>query len=462
LPEKSGTAELLRSVTFGSRHRLRTASRKPACIFLTGFVFNLALARLWMSLGVTPAAVVGHGPGELVSACVAGVFSIGQALRIARFWGQYADDVAVHAAAALIACPASEIRQRLGEDVLIAMDSAPDSCVAVGRSEAVARLVDELRSRDLGAEVMSAKPYARFAGADACVDELADMLAAMEPSAPSIPMMSAVDGEWIDGAKSTSPVFWLSQLCGAVRWAGTMQRLQSELEPIWLRFGADDVRPAASRTTVKAGAGFEHGIGSHDRHIASPEPRRVYEGVASLWLKGARIDWTRFHQNENNGRVPLPTYPFERHRHWADAEPKIAEPVPVPDRHVDGLHGLHRQPHLSRNQLIRAKRTRHGSGDAADAAGKRAQHAPTALHSAIGKMWGNILGGNDFGIYDDFFKMGGDSIMIIDLLEQINATFNVDLPVFTLFESPTIDELANLVGRIFNDAEGLRARPEQG
>ena len=258
-------------------------------------------------------------------------------------------------------------------------------------------------------------------------DRLLDLLRATDLDVSNIPIMSTAEAEWIDAASMIDPRFWYSELCCDARWEEATHRLNAELQPVRLCIPFDE-GPASA-----AGAGE-----------STLSPQQTYQTLASLWLSGAAVDWQRFHQGDNCGRVAIPAYPFERQRHWIKS-----------DGAIDGTGTLPagEKPHLSRNQLSRGPR-RQETPDSGRISFTR--RFPSALHRALARLWIDILGVAGVGPSDDFFELGGDSLMLVDLLERVNSTFGIDLAITTLFESPTIEELADLIERVSEDAESAR------
>jgi acyl transferase domain-containing protein/acyl carrier protein len=270
-------------------------------------------------------------------------------------------------------------------------------------------------------------PLETFRGSARESDGLLDLLRATNLDVSSIPIMSTAEAGWIDAASMIDPWFWYSELCCNTGWEEAMQRLDSELRPTRLWIPNDEMLASAA--------------GGGESNLSR---QQTYQTLASLWLGGAAINWQQFHRGDNCGRVATPAYPFERQRHWVKSNAAIDNTGAFPEGE---------KPHLSRNQLFREPR-RQQTLDAGRISFKG--HIPGPLHRALAKMWTDILGVAEVGLSDDFFELGGDSLMLVDLLEKVNSTFGIDLPITTLFESPTIEELANLIERVSGDAAPVR------
>jgi len=138
----------------------------------------------------------------------------------------------------------------------------------------------------------------------------------------------------------------------------------------------------------------------------TPEEAFLLRSVGRLWLAGVDVDRRAFYAGQRRQRVPLPPYPFERSRHWVtpSAGPPARATGPEPE-----------------------------------------PTAVTPLEDAIAAVWREVLGVDRLGVGDDFFELGGSSVLIPKLLARVNELFDVDLPALTLLESPTVAGLADCV-----------------
>ncbi|HEX6373717.1 MAG TPA: type I polyketide synthase [Longimicrobium sp.] len=287
------------------------------------FAVCWALARLWASLGVEPEAVAGQGAGELVAACVAGVFTLEDALALVAERARL-----VHALppGALLAVPLSEdqLAARLvpGADVAAA---APGACLAAGPADAVAALRRSLARDGVRARPVAGSHAFHSAMMEPAVEPFRRRVEQVPRAPARIPLVSTVSGRWLTAAEAADPAYWAGQLRRTVRFADALAELARVPERVFLEVSpgtalAGLVRrhPAcAGRTTVSTldGAGAE------------PEPAQLLRAAGALWAAGVPVRLEALHAGERRRRIPLPTYPFERRRYWMDLSADPAEAV---------------------------------------------------------------------------------------------------------------------------------------
>jgi acyl transferase domain-containing protein len=166
----------------------------------------------------------------------------------------------------------------------------------------------------------------------------------------------------------------------------------------------------------------------------------LLEALGRLWLGGVEIDWSAFSARERRRRIPLPTYPFQGQRHWIEAPNAVADALQV--RTVP-------EPHVSGNGATQAS----ASGTMTIGETRRNGAQPqTAVEAVVQAVWQDVLGIDRLGLDDNFFDLGGHSLLLMEMAARINRTFRIDLPQYALLEAPTIAALANRIERIYRPA----------
>ncbi|HEX8274264.1 MAG TPA: non-ribosomal peptide synthase/polyketide synthase [Longimicrobiaceae bacterium] len=413
------------------------------------FVVEYALARLWMSWGVKPDAMIGHSLGEYAAATVAGVFALEDALALLA---ERARLIAALPAGAMLAVPLdpAALRPRLRGALALAAHNAPGLCTVSGPADAVAALEAELRAEGMACRRLVAEHAFHSAQMQPVAAALAERLRTMRLSAPEVPFVSGVTGTWIRPEEATDPEYWARHLCGTVRFAEGMGELLADPRRVLLEVG-----PGRTLGTFAVHAGAAEGATFASlRHAYTRQADQAFllETLGRLWMAGVRVDWDGFVAGESRRRVPLPTYPFER-------QPYLVEPRRRRRRRPRG----------------EARASRPAPGDGPTSAPEEGPAGePSALHprpetgtryvapsgeleERIAALWQDLLGFERIGAHDDFFSLGGHSLTATHLVARIQAELGADVSLHAVFEAPTV---AGLAARVAELRAGDAARVE--
>ena len=322
----------------GERTRIGETRMAQLAIFVTGY----AAARLWMHWGVRPAAMLGHSLGEYVAATLAGVWSLEDGLAIVAERARLLDAQPPGAMLA-VGVGEAEARPLLRGGLCIATLNGPGDSVVSGPEADVEALRGELEARGVFCRRLPVRHALHSGMLEPAAAALAERIRAVPLRAPSIPFVSNVTGEWIRDGEATDPAYWARHLVLPVRFADGVAALAGEGRPVMLEAGAGHaLRSLVSRLPLWSGA--PPTIATTMRHPLEEEPdvAHALDAAGRLWAAGVEIDWAALHRHERLRRVPLPTYPFERRRHWidrllADATPPIAASADPVDP-ADWLH----------------------------------------------------------------------------------------------------------------------------
>ena len=293
----------------------QTALAQPAI-----FAVSYALAQLWMSRGIRPAAMIGHSVGEFVAATLAGVFRLEDALAVVATRGQLMQALP-RGVMLSVRMPEADLRPLLPKGVELAAINGPAACVASGPQPAVEALEQALATRGTLSRRLAASHAFHSAMMDPILAPLAKTLAATALSAPEIPYVSCVTGDWINAEQARSPEYWARHCRAPVRFADGLATLLAAqpAPPALLEIGGGATLATLARiaTPVAATAAIVASLPDAARDIS--DHATMAAALGRLWVVGVATDWSAVNREALGRQVSLPSYPFERTRHWIDA-----------------------------------------------------------------------------------------------------------------------------------------------
>ncbi|RKH87843.1 acyltransferase domain-containing protein, partial [Corallococcus praedator] len=191
------------------------------------FSVQVSLALLWKDLGVAPHAVLGHSFGEYAAACVAGVLSLEDGMRLAVARGELMHRMPPGAMLA-VALPETQVVPMLTGRLTLAAVNAPDRCVVSGPVEEVERLKEELERRKAGAVRMPAPHAFHSADVEPLMPELARVVGSLHRSEPTVRYASSLTGTFVRPGQLTAPGYWTEQMRQPVRFTDAVGALLEE------------------------------------------------------------------------------------------------------------------------------------------------------------------------------------------------------------------------------------------
>lgn len=383
-------------------HRGASCTQSTRLVQPATFVLDYALARLWMEWGVVPAAMIGHSLGELVAACLAGVMSLEDALALVAARGRLMEALP---AGAMLAVRMSEqdLLALLDGDtaVSVAAVNSPTQCVLSGPGPAVDVIQRRLTTDGVASRMLDVERAFHSAMMDPMLDPFAEVLATIPMQAPSIPYLSGVTGTWITPADVVDRDYWLRHIRQTVRFADCLREVLHEPNRLLLEVGAGHALSDFAQTSLPR---RRHLVVS-TLHSGRSVMADLLAATGRMWAEGVKIDGAAMFRYEHRRRVPLPTYPFEGQRFWL--EPGwLSSDVTAPDPADNGT-----------------------------------STPKTGLEEDLARLWRAALG-SDVHADDDFFELGGDSLVAVGLARRIREQLGVPATVALIYARPTVRELA--------------------
>ena len=309
----------------------RTLFAQPAL-----FAVEYALARLWESLGILPEAFVGHSMGEYVAACLAGVLSLEDALRLIVVRAKLVEELPQGSMLAVM-LPEAELLPLLNEEISLALVNGPSLCVVAGSVAAVAELDGSLKDKNiLCRHVQNGHPFHSKMLAP-IVKPFEQEVRKVRLKAPKIPYISNVTGKWITRAEATSPAYWARHVTHTAKFNDALKELWQFQNPVLLEAGPGrTLSVLAMQHPGRSTAGDPVTVSSlrHD-YENHPDAEFLCRSMGKLWLSGVSIQWENASRPEMRHRIALPTYPFERQSYWiekgSECSQRARRPVRPPD-----------------------------------------------------------------------------------------------------------------------------------
>ncbi|MBK6774282.1 MAG: amino acid adenylation domain-containing protein [Flavobacteriales bacterium] len=383
------------------------------------FTMHYSLAKLWMHWGITPDAMMGHSIGEFAAACLAGVFSLEDAVKLVANRGRMMQELP---GGSMLSVRAAEedVAKKLPAGCSIAANNGPQLCVVSGPHEGIAKLSAGTGEEGITCKLLVTSHAFHSPMMDAIIAPYRKVVESVKLKAPRIPIISTVTAQWMKDEEAISSKYWSDHLRATVRFAQAVKFAWRDADRVMLEVG-----PRTTATTLARQQSSDPKKQAAVSSLADSagngnELTQLLKAVGGLWQSGVLIDRNKFYEREKRHRISLPTYAFERVRHWV-----------IPCLWLAGGHApSHRLPLKHRYQ---------NSGDA--------NLTPKdALIPQIKKLLEESSGLElaEASPEETFLEMGLDSLFLTQVATSLSKKFGVKISFRQLNEEvPNLDKLAD-------------------
>ncbi len=286
------------------------------------FVLEYALAQLWKSWGIEPAAMMGHSLGEYVAGCVAGVFTLEEGLKLVARRGVLMQEAPAGAmiSAGLSAARAQELLGENGmeKEVSLAAVNGPNLSVLSGPGPAMEKLGRELGKLGVSFERLATTHAFHSGMMEGVVERFVKEVRGVKLKAPVLPYISNVSGKWITKEEATDPGYWGKHLRQTVRFSEGLEEILKGGERVLLEVGPGQTLSSLARLHLRGRSGSVVLSTIRHREEAQEDEAYLLKTLGRLWASGVNVKWGGFNAGQKRGRIALPTYPFERQRYWVE------------------------------------------------------------------------------------------------------------------------------------------------
>ncbi|NRQ39372.1 acyltransferase domain-containing protein, partial [Nonomuraea sp. NN258] len=391
------------------------------------FAVEVSAYRLVESFGLRPGHLIGHSIGELVAAHVAGVLTLADACTLVAARGRLMAGARAGGAMLAVRLPEAELLPLLPDGVALAAVNGPDSTVVSGDADAVSALDEILRDRRVKTKRLQVSHAFHSAHMDEVLAEFERVAATVTYHEPLIPVVSNVTGRIAADGELRSAGYWARHIRAAVRFHDGVRALYDLGVRRFIELGPDPVLTGMARDTLAG----EPVAAAAVLRAGGSEPETLARALAVMHASGGEVDWSRWY-SAGAAPAPLPTYAFQRGRHWLDAgagrRRAVAEPGPMSD-----------------NPDARPDSGPEVSGWAGRLRGMSARRRTRAVVRLVREHSAAVLGHDPADTTDDdisFKDLGHNSLTSVELRDRLSAATGLTLPGSLVYDHPTPSALA--------------------
>jgi acyl transferase domain-containing protein len=283
--------------------------------------------------------MIGHSIGEFVAACLAGVFSLDDAIAIVAERGRLMQSLP---GGSMISLPMKEaeahnlIAQLEVEcpNLSLAVVNAPELCAVSGPDDEIDTLIRSLEDQEVEYRRLHTSHAFHSPMMEPILTSFAQYVEQVELAEPEIPFISNVTGTWITPEEATDPHYWALHLRNTVRFSKGIETLYEDPSWIFIEIGPGRTLSTLTRAVMTAisseslaQAAGQGNVIQTVRHPRTQGPDHAFllNAMGRLWLAGVNINWEAYYINGYRKRIPLPTYPFQRQRYWIEPDQSLSQ-----------------------------------------------------------------------------------------------------------------------------------------
>ena len=366
----------------------QTAFTQPAL-----FAIEYALAQLWLSWGVKPDYLMGHSVGEYVAACIAGVFTLEDGLRLIAARGRLIQALPNNGGMLAILASEEEIQGTLAAYpglISLAAVNAPEQLVIAGEKGVLDDISQHLQGQGIQSHSLSVSHAFHSPLMRPMLGEFRQVLDTVMFSAPRYQLVSNLTAEVV-GIEITKPDYWIAHILQTVQFSNSIQTLENAGVRLFIEIGPKPILCGLAKQQTQAGCVHLASLRANGNDWQS-----LMQCIGELYVQGIPIDWRSVAQSNQYPMVALPTYPFQRKSYWMAT--KTTHSIDAKMTPVDSTTQLH----------------------------------DTNLAAIIVEIQELIAGLLDIGtdeadIHTPFLELGSDSIIVMDAIRNIEQNYGLKL-----------------------------------
>lgn len=294
-----------------------TAYAQPAL-----FAIEYALSKLWESWGVTPSIVMGHSVGEYVAACIAGVFSVEDGLKLISARARLMAALPQEGNMFVIAATEEDVAMTIApytDEVSIAAVNGTQNIVISGKTTALLNVIETFQIKGIKTTQLSVSHAFHSSLMEPMLADFKQVADTINYSSPKIRIISNLTGQLITSEIATSD-YWCQHIRHAVKFSTSITTLYHQNIHTFIEIGPKPILLGMGRQCLESfiteDTSTLHWLPS--LRSKQTDSHTLFTSLSTLYLQGAKIDWERFDEAYKRRKVTLPTYPFQRQQYWMD------------------------------------------------------------------------------------------------------------------------------------------------
>ena len=391
------------------------------------FAVETALYRLFEYWGVRADTLIGHSVGEITAAHVAGVLSLEDACALVAARGRLMQQLPPGGAMVAVEATEDEVLASLaGTDgrVGIAAVNGPRSVVVSGVADTALELAERWRSEGRKVKRLRVSHAFHSSLMEPMLAEFTEVATGLSYAPARIPVVSNLDGRPARSQDLRTPEYWARHARHAVRFLDGIRTLHADGATAYLELGPGGVLTGMAEDCLDSVADAPVLVST--LHSGRPEPEAVLTALAWLHVHGSPVAWDAVLAPQRARRVDLPTYAFQRRRHWPESDDAPADaPMPPADA-----------PAPASGDPADDRTTSWADRLAALAEDERERALLDLVRTQVALVLGHVTPDAVDG--DRAFKdLGLDSSLAVELRDRLSATTGLRLPTGLTFNHPT-------------------------
>ncbi|MBN2524267.1 MAG: amino acid adenylation domain-containing protein [Bacteroidales bacterium] len=430
---KSVTGKDLKQMIFGDKGDAKAEKQLTEIEYTQPALFCIeySLAKLYMHYGIRPDYLIGHSTGEYIAACLAGVFDPEAGLRIIIKRGELMQTMP----------PGNMMAVRAGEQQLTEINkglfdisalNAPKASTISFKPEKAGEITALLEKKKIDFIELNTNKAFHSSDCDPFLNEFAAFVDSFKKNVPGLPVISSYTGAFLSNEEAVSGDYWARQSRGTVRFNHGIKVLTETGDMLFFEVGPSTHLSSmllqndniVDKTTI---------VSSLGKPDDESEYINFFKSLGNLWIKGVKPAFDKFHTDNTACIVTLPAYPFERKRYWIDVVRKYSDTYSEEEQ-----FDVSNVEKPVEEKIIE-------SDDAEDLS--------NPIQSKLKTLWQEFLGTDNIGIRDNFFEMGGHSLLALQILSRVKEIFSIEISLKAFLSDPTIKYVEKIIRDTVTDIE---------